>query len=158
RRGTPAPRGMAPPPLVRARGRRGRTRDHPARARGRPRRSPAELLLHAGLHRRRLRRARSAVPPERLPLVAPAPLISPRSSIQLTARGAVMSLTLHFHPLSSFCHKVLIALYELDVPFDRHIVDLGDDAARAAFLKLSPLGKMPVLRDDARDRTVPEST
>jgi glutathione S-transferase len=24
-----------------------------------------------------------------------------------------MSLTLHFHPLSSFCQKVLIALYEV---------------------------------------------
>ncbi len=29
-----------------------------------------------------------------------------------------MSLTLYFHPLSSFCQKVLIGLYELDVPCD----------------------------------------
>ncbi len=28
-----------------------------------------------------------------------------------------MSLTLHFHPLASYCHKVLIALYENDTPF-----------------------------------------
>ena len=28
-----------------------------------------------------------------------------------------MSLTLHFHPLSSFCHKALIALYENGTPF-----------------------------------------
>jgi glutathione S-transferase len=29
-----------------------------------------------------------------------------------------MSLTLHFHPLSSFCQKALIALYENDIPFE----------------------------------------
>jgi glutathione S-transferase len=69
-----------------------------------------------------------------------------------------MSLTLHFHPLASFCWKALIGLYELDVPFEKHVVDLGDADARAAFTRLWPLAKFPVLRDDARDRTVPEST
>jgi glutathione S-transferase len=69
-----------------------------------------------------------------------------------------MSLTLHFHPLASFCWKPLIALYENGTPFEPVIVDLGDGASRAAFLKVSPTGKMPALRDDARDRTVLEST
>ncbi|BCH29472.1 glutathione S-transferase [Mesorhizobium sp. L-8-10] len=69
-----------------------------------------------------------------------------------------MSLTLHFHPLASFCWKALIAFYENGTPFEPVIVDLGDPVSRAAFLKLTPVGKMPVLRDDARDRTVPEST
>jgi glutathione S-transferase len=69
-----------------------------------------------------------------------------------------MALTLHYHPLSSFCWKVLIALYENDTPFIPHLVDLGDEAARARFKKLWPLAKFPVLRDDARDATVPEST
>ena len=69
-----------------------------------------------------------------------------------------MSLTLHFHPLASFCWKPLIALYENDMPFTPVIVDLGDEQSRAAFLKISPTGKMPALRDDARDRTVLEST
>ena len=69
-----------------------------------------------------------------------------------------MSLTLHFHPLSSFCHKVLIALYENDTPFKPHIVDLGEAASAAAFKKIWPIGKFPVLRDDAADRTVPESS
>ena len=32
-----------------------------------------------------------------------------------------MSLTLYFHPLSSFCQKVLIALYENDTPFEPHM-------------------------------------
>jgi glutathione S-transferase len=69
-----------------------------------------------------------------------------------------MSMTLYFHPLSSFCWKALIGLYELEIPFEKHLVDLSNDAARAAFLRLWPIGKFPVLRDDARDRTVPEST
>jgi glutathione S-transferase len=69
-----------------------------------------------------------------------------------------MSLTLHFHPLSSFCWKALVGLYELEIPFEGHLVDLSDAAARAAFLQLWPIGKFPVLRDEARDRTVPEST
>ncbi len=69
-----------------------------------------------------------------------------------------MALTLHFHPLSSFCHKVLIGLYELDVPFEKHLLDLADPAVREAFAKLSPIGKMPVLQDDARGATVVESS
>jgi len=68
-----------------------------------------------------------------------------------------MSLTFHFHPLSSFCQKVLIALYENDTPFTPQIVQLGEAVSRAAFTRLWPIGKMPVLRDDARDRTVPEA-
>ena len=69
-----------------------------------------------------------------------------------------MSLKLYFHPLSSFCHKVLIAFYENDTPFEPILVDLGNAESRAAFKKVWPIGKFPVLRDDARDRTVPEST
>jgi glutathione S-transferase len=69
-----------------------------------------------------------------------------------------MSLTLHFHPLSSFCWKALVGLYELEIPFEKHLVDLSNDEARAAFLRLWPIGRFPVLRDDARDRTVAEST
>jgi glutathione S-transferase len=70
-----------------------------------------------------------------------------------------MSLTLHFHPLSSYCQKVLIALYEIGTPFDTHLlVDLTDPEQAAAFRKLWPLGKFPVLVDSTRDRTVPESS
>jgi glutathione S-transferase len=67
-------------------------------------------------------------------------------------------LTLYFHPLSSYCQKVLMALYENDTPFSPHIVDLSDPAASAALKKLWPIGKFPVLRDEAGDRTVPESS
>jgi glutathione S-transferase len=69
-----------------------------------------------------------------------------------------MPLTLHFHPLASFCWKALIGLYELEVPFEKHHVDLSNPAERDAFRRLWSIAKFPVLRDDARDRTVPEST
>ena len=69
-----------------------------------------------------------------------------------------MSLTLHFHPLSSFCHKVLIALYENDTPFTPNIIEFGNQAHLDAFLNIWPIGKFPVLRDEARDWLVPESS
>jgi glutathione S-transferase len=69
-----------------------------------------------------------------------------------------MSLTLHFHPLASYCWKALIALYENDTPFTPNLVDLGNPAERAALVKLWGIGKFPVLRDDARNETVPESS
>ena len=69
-----------------------------------------------------------------------------------------MALALYFHPLASFCHKVLIALYENDTPFTGKIVNLTDQAASAAFFELWPVGKIPVLRDDERARTIPETT
>jgi glutathione S-transferase len=69
-----------------------------------------------------------------------------------------MPLKLYFHPLASFCHKALIALYENGIPFEPVIVDLADEASRAAFRAVWPMAKMPVLRDDARGRTVAEST
>jgi glutathione S-transferase len=69
-----------------------------------------------------------------------------------------MSLKLYFHPLSSFCQKVLVAFYENDTPFEPRIVDLLDEASRAEFKKIWPIGKFPVLRDEAEDRTIPESS
>jgi glutathione S-transferase len=69
-----------------------------------------------------------------------------------------MPLTLYYHPLASFCWKVLIALYENDTPFTPQMVDLSNTAERAALLKLWPIGKFPVLRDSAKDRIVPESS
>ena len=69
-----------------------------------------------------------------------------------------MTLKLYFHPLSSFCQKALTALYENGTPFEPIIVDLFDEASAAAFKKIWPIGKFPVLRDEARERTVPESS
>jgi glutathione S-transferase len=67
-----------------------------------------------------------------------------------------MALSLHYHPLSSSCWKVLIALYELGATFAPHILNLGDPEERKNFLALWPTGKMPLLLDGSR--TVPETS
>ncbi|HEX6119220.1 MAG TPA: glutathione S-transferase family protein [Dongiaceae bacterium] len=67
-----------------------------------------------------------------------------------------MSLKLYFHPLSSFCHKVLIALYETGTPFEPRMVDLFAEGVE--YRKIWPVGKIPVLRDEAKDRTIPETS
>jgi glutathione S-transferase len=69
-----------------------------------------------------------------------------------------MSLTLYYHPLSSFCMKTLIALYENETPFTPHLLDLMDEAKAAEFKTLWPIGKFPVLRDETRGATVPETS
>jgi glutathione S-transferase len=69
-----------------------------------------------------------------------------------------MALTLFHHPLASYCHKVLIALYEHGAPFTGVIVDFGDEKSRADFFALWPMGKIPVLRDERVGRTLPETS
>ena len=66
------------------------------------------------------------------------------------------ALTLYYHPLSSCCHKVLIAVDVLGIEIDKRLLDLGDAAERAAFLALWPTGKMPLLLDHGRP--VPETS
>lgn len=67
-----------------------------------------------------------------------------------------MSMELFLHPLSSYCHKALIAFYENDIPFAVKRVD--DPAVAREHEALSPLKKFPLLRDLKRDRVIPEST
>jgi glutathione S-transferase len=70
-----------------------------------------------------------------------------------------MALKLYYHPLSSFCWKALIALYENATPFEPVLVNLQDPKARDAFLEVWRIGKFPVLRDEGRgDWLVPESS
>ncbi len=59
-----------------------------------------------------------------------------------------MTLTLYLHPLSSYCQKALTALYENDTPFERAILD-GSEPVWGAFIGMWPVGKFPVLTDDA---------
>lgn len=60
-----------------------------------------------------------------------------------------MSLALYAHPFSSYCQKVLIALYENATRFV--LRQLGSDPTVAAeHRRLWPLAKMPVLRDGTR--------
>ncbi|MEO6299898.1 MAG: glutathione S-transferase family protein [Paracoccaceae bacterium] len=69
-----------------------------------------------------------------------------------------MPLTLYSHPLASYCHKVLIALYENDTPFTAYLLDLGNPGEAAKFVDLWPVGKMPVLHDSDRNTTIAESS
>lgn len=69
-----------------------------------------------------------------------------------------MSLVLHYHPLSSCCQKVLVALYETGAPVALRHLDLGDAGERDAHRARWPLGKMPVLEDEASGRMLPETS
>lgn len=69
-----------------------------------------------------------------------------------------MTLRLHYHPLSSFCWKVLIAVYEKGLEFEPVIVNLGDPDARAAFRSISPITKIPALEDVGRGEAVFETS
>lgn len=66
------------------------------------------------------------------------------------------ALTLHHHPLSSYCHKVLIALDVLGITAELRVLNLGDAAERSAYRALWPLGKMPLLVDQGRP--IPETS
>lgn len=69
-----------------------------------------------------------------------------------------MSLVLHYHPLSSFCWKVLIPLYENGTAFEPRELQLQDPAEAEAFRALWPVGKMPIIVDEAHDRVIPETS
>lgn len=61
-----------------------------------------------------------------------------------------MSLKLYAHPFSSYCQKVLIALYENDTPFEFRLLAPGDERTAAEHEALWPLKRMPVLVDEGR--------
>lgn len=65
-----------------------------------------------------------------------------------------MPLTLYAHPFSSYCQKVLVALYENRTPFELRLLE-GNDAMRE-LAALWPLKRFPVLVDAGR--TVVEAT
>ena len=65
-----------------------------------------------------------------------------------------MSLTLYGHPFSSYCQKVLVALYENGTAFDYRTLE--DPANHAELTALWPMKRFPVLVDAGR--TVLEAT
>ena len=69
-----------------------------------------------------------------------------------------MTLTLYYHPLSSFCQKVLVAFYETGIPFTPRFIDFVAEEDRNALFALWPMGQFPVIRDEAKARTVPEGS
>lgn len=59
-------------------------------------------------------------------------------------------IRIYGHPFASFYWKVLIALYERDVPFEFLMVDGEHPDNAAAIATLSPTGQFPVLVDGGR--------
>jgi glutathione S-transferase len=54
------------------------------------------------------------------------------------------------HPFSSYCQKVLVALYENATPFTFRMLDHGDAQTMAEFEALWPLKRFPLLVEDGR--------
>src|SRR4029079_10744318 len=71
-------------------------------------------------------------------------------------KETALALKLYAHPFSSYCQKVLIALYENSIPFEFRMLSLNEDAAMAELSALWPLKRIPVLVDEGR--TVVESS
>jgi glutathione S-transferase len=67
-----------------------------------------------------------------------------------------MSIQLYAHPFSSYCQKVLIALYENDTTFELHPIAPDHPEVSREFERLWPLKRMPILVDGGR--TVVEAT
>lgn len=70
-----------------------------------------------------------------------------RSAAQLQAPHAVAPLVLVSHVLCPYVQRAAIVLTEKGVPFERRDIDLANKPDW--FLKISPLGKTPVLLVDA---------
>jgi glutathione S-transferase len=67
-----------------------------------------------------------------------------------------MTLELFAHPFSSYCQKVLIALYENGTPFTFRMLGPGEGEALAEWASRWPIRRFPVLVDG--DRTVVEAS
>lgn len=65
-------------------------------------------------------------------------------------------MKLYAHPFSSYCQKVLIALYENATPFELRLLAFGDEEAGVELEALWPLKRMPMLVDERR--TIVEAT
>lgn len=61
-----------------------------------------------------------------------------------------MNLRLYAHPFSSYCQKVLIALYENNVPFEFKMLGPETPGNFAELARMWPLQRFPVLVDDDR--------
>ncbi|WP_029770695.1 glutathione S-transferase family protein [Pseudogulbenkiania sp. MAI-1] len=59
-------------------------------------------------------------------------------------------MKLYAHPFSSYCQKVLTALYENGIPFELQLLAPGNEQAVAEHAALWPLKRMPVLVDEGR--------
>jgi len=67
------------------------------------------------------------------------------------------TMKLYYAPLSTYCMKGLMALYEKNVAFEPQFVNPMDDESWDAYRRIWPIGKIPLLElDDGR--LLPEAT
>jgi glutathione S-transferase len=60
-----------------------------------------------------------------------------------------MSIKLHYHPLSTYSRRVLIALTEKDIAYEGVAIDMAARKHKeAAYLALNPYGRVPTLEED----------
>jgi glutathione S-transferase len=58
-------------------------------------------------------------------------------------------IKLYYAPASSYSQRVLIALYEKNIPFLPVEVNLFDPEARDRYLQINPFGKVPTLETES---------
>jgi len=66
-------------------------------------------------------------------------------------------ITFYYHPISSYCQKALVAMYEKHIVFEPQLVALMDPEARAQYREVYPMGKVPLLVA-GDDNFIPESS
>lgn len=66
-------------------------------------------------------------------------------------------MDLYYSPLSNYSQKVLMALYEKNIEFNRKRVDVSNPEKHQEYLKIYPLGKIPFLVCDDQWE-IPESS
>ena len=66
-------------------------------------------------------------------------------------------MKLYYNIMSTYSQKVLIALYEKGIEFEKSVVNLMDPAGKAAYEEVYELGKIPLLIGE-NERMVPESS
>jgi glutathione S-transferase len=68
-------------------------------------------------------------------------------------------MKLYYFPLSGYSQKTLVALYEKGAKFEPMLVNLFNPAEKAEYTsKVNRLGKVPCLKVEEGDRTIPESS
>jgi len=67
-----------------------------------------------------------------------------------STRGNAMTLKLYAHPFSSYCQKVLVALYENGTPFEWRALSHENPQVMEELTALWPMKRFPVLVDDGR--------
>jgi glutathione S-transferase len=76
-------------------------------------------------------------------------VVAPRRAPQ-SFKVTTMTLKLYAHPFSSYCQKVLTALYENATPFELRLLAHDDPQVMAEFAALWPIKRFPVLVDGGR--------